>query len=103
MYILLGIPGRRSCTLAACYPLHLTVICTYRKGKAPRNNENTEDFTMKMHLIDFPEDNISIESFYDRLRPCYDSIMQFGDRVLVAQMNWNGMLEGDVYKRQICA
>lgn len=36
MYILLGIPGRRSCTIAACYPLHLTVICTYRKGKAPR-------------------------------------------------------------------
>lgn len=52
---------------------------------------------MKEHLIDFPEDNISIESFYDRLRPCYDSIMQFGDRVLVAQMNWNGMLEGAVY------
>ena len=24
-------------------------------------------------------------------------IMQFGDRVLVAQMNWNGMLEGAVY------
>ena len=47
---------------------------------------------MKKHLIDFPENNISIESFYDRLRPCYDSIMQFGDRVLVAQMNWNGML-----------
>ena len=97
MYILLGIPGRRSCTLAACYPLHLTVICTYRKGKAPRNNENTEEFTMKKHLIDFPENNISIEGFYDRLRPCYDSIMQFGDRVLVAQMNWNGMLEGAVY------
>ena len=52
---------------------------------------------MKKHLIDFPEDNISIESFYDRLRPCYDSIMQFSDRVLVAQMNWNGMLEGAVY------
>ena len=47
---------------------------------------------MKKHLINFPENNISIESFYDRLRPCYDSIMQFGDRVLVAQMNWNGML-----------
>ena len=31
------------------------------------------------------------------IRPCYDSIMQFGDRVLVAQMNWNGMLEGAVY------
>ena len=52
---------------------------------------------MKKHLIDFPENNISIESFYDRLRPCYDSIMQFSDRVLVAQMNWNGMLEGAVY------
>ena len=51
---------------------------------------------MKKHLIDFPENNISIESFYDRLRPCYDSIMQFGDRVLVARMNWNGMLEGAV-------
>lgn len=48
-------------------------------------------------MIDFPENNISIESFYDRLRPCYDSVMQFGDRVLVAQMNWNGMLEGAVY------
>lgn len=44
---------------------------------------------MKKHLIDFPENNISIESFYDRLRPCYDSIMQFSDRVLVAQMNWH--------------
>ena len=41
--------------------------------------------------------SLCIESFYDRLRPCYDSIMQFGDRVLVAQMNWNGMLEGAVY------
>ena len=30
---------------------------------------------MKKHLIDFPENNISIESFYDRLRHCYDSIM----------------------------
>ena len=38
---------------------------------------------MKKHLIDFPENNISIESFYERLRPCYDSIMQ------------------DVYKRQL--
>ena len=37
MYILLGIPGRRSCTLAACYLLHLTVICTYRKGKQGKN------------------------------------------------------------------
>ena len=68
------------------------------KGESPKGkNENTEEFTMKKHLIDFPENNISIESFYDRLRPCYDSIMQFGDRVLVAQMNWNGMLEGAVY------
>lgn len=50
-----------------------------------------------LNRIDFPENNISIEGFYDRLRPCYDSIMQFGDRVLVAQMNWNGMLEGAVY------
>ena len=66
------------------------------KGEQPQN-ENTEEFTMKKHLIDFPENNISIESFYDRLRPCYESIMQFGDRVLVAQMNWNGMLEGAVY------
>ena len=51
---------------------------------------------MKKHLIDFPENNISIESFYDRLRPCYDSIMQFSDRVLVAQMNWNGAVYGFV-------
>ena len=36
MYILLGIPGGRSCTLAACYLLHLTVICTYRKGQGPK-------------------------------------------------------------------
>ena len=70
---------------------------TKEEEKAPRNNENTEEFTMKKHLIDFPENNISIERFYDRLRPCYGSIMQFGDRVLVAQMNWNGMLEGAVY------
>ena len=49
---------------------------TKEEEKAPRNNENTEEFTMKKHLIDFPENNISIEGFYDRLRPCYDSIMQ---------------------------
>ena len=72
-------------------------IQSQRRGKPQGKNENTEEFTMKKHLIDFPENNISIESFYDRLRPCYDSIMQFGDRVLVAQMNWNGMLEGAVY------
>ena len=52
---------------------------------------------MKKPLIDFPENNISIESFYDRLRPCYDSIMQFGDRVLVAKMNWKGGVEAAVY------
>nr|DAF19364.1 MAG TPA: hypothetical protein [Bacteriophage sp.] len=39
MYILLGISGRRLCSLAACYPLHLTVICTYRKGKDPTENK----------------------------------------------------------------
>ena len=44
---------------------------TKEEEKAPRNNENTEEFTMKKHLIDFPENNISIEGFYDRLRPCY--------------------------------
>ena len=38
-YILLGIPGRRSCTLVACYLLHLTVICTYRKGNRTRQKE----------------------------------------------------------------
>lgn len=52
---------------------------------------------MKKHLIDFPENNISIESFYERLRPCYDSIMQFGDRVLVAKTNWKGGVEAAVY------
>ena len=52
---------------------------------------------MKKNLIDFPENNISIESFYETLRPCYDAIMQYKDRVLVAKMNWNGMLEGAVY------
>ena len=52
---------------------------------------------MKKNLIDFPENNISIENFYETLRPCYDAIMQYKDRVLVAKMNWNGMLEGAVY------
>ena len=52
---------------------------------------------MKKHLINFPDNDISIEGFYDRLRPCYDSIMQFGDRVLVAQMNWKGGVEAAVY------
>ena len=81
MYILPGIPGGRSCTLAACYPFAPDGNMHIPKGKSPKGkNENTEDFTMKKHLIDFPENNISIESFYDRLRPCYDSIMQFGDR-----------------------
>ena len=52
---------------------------------------------MKKHLIDFPENSISIESYYDQLSPCYDSIMQFGDRVLVAKMNWKGGVEAAVY------
>lgn len=52
---------------------------------------------MKKHLINFPDNGISIEGFYDRLRPCYDSIMQYGDRVLVAQMNWKGSMEAAVY------
>ena len=47
---------------------------------------------MKKNLIDFPENNISIESFYETLRPCYDAIMQYKDRVLVAKMNWNGWM-----------
>ena len=96
-YILPGIPGRRSCTLAACYPLHLTVICTYRKGKAPREKRKHGGIHHEKAFDRLSRKHISIESFYDRLRPCYDSIMQFGDRVLVAQMNWNGMLEGAVY------
>ena len=66
------------------------------RGDLEARDNDSEDF-IEVHFIDFPENNISIESFYDRLRPCYDSIMQFGDRVLVAQMNWNGMLEGAVY------
>ena len=66
------------------------------RGDLEARDNDSEDF-IEVHLIDFPENNISIEGFYDRLRPCYDSIMQFGDRVLVAQMNWNGMLEGAVY------
>ena len=52
---------------------------------------------MKKHLIDFPENSISIENFHDRLTPSYDSILQFGDRVLVAQMNWKGAVEAAVY------
>ena len=28
---------------------------TKEEEKAPRNNENTEEFTMKKHLIDFPQ------------------------------------------------
>ena len=55
---------------------------------------------MKKHLINFPENNISIESFYDRLRPCYDSIMQFGDRVLVAQMNKNKKFQKEQLGRE---
>ena len=66
------------------------------RGDLEARDNDSEDF-IEVHLIDFPENNISIEGFYDRLRPCYDSIMQFGDRDLVAQMNWNGMLEGAVY------
>lgn len=52
---------------------------------------------MKKNLINFPENSISIESFHDRLTPSYDSILQFGDRVLVAQMNWKGAVEAAVY------
>ena len=52
---------------------------------------------MKKHLIDFPDNSISIENFHDRLTPSYDSILQFGDRVLVAQMNWKGAVEAAVY------
>ena len=81
MYILPGIPDGRSCTLAACYPLHLTVICTYRKGKAPREKRKHGGIHHeKAFESTFQKTTISIESFYDRLRPCYDSIMQFVTR-----------------------
>ena len=48
---------------------------------------------MKKHLNNFPEHSISIESYYDLLSPCNDSILQFGDRVLVAKTNWKGGVE----------
>ena len=59
--------------------------------------KNTEDFTMKKHLNNFPEHSISIESYNDLLNPCYDSILQFGDRVLVTKTNWKGGVEAAVY------
>lgn len=52
---------------------------------------------MKKHLNNFPEHSISIESYYDLLSPCNDSILQFGDRVLVAKTNWKGGVEAAVY------
>lgn len=52
---------------------------------------------MKKHLNNFPEHSISIESYNDLLNPCYDSILQFGDRVLVAKTNWKGGVEAAVY------
>ena len=80
----------------------VAIECLLKKSQLFIAGEVTTDYRPNYNqivhdVIDFPENNISIESFYDRLRPCYDSIMQFGDRVLVAQMNWNGMLEGAVY------
>ena len=52
---------------------------------------------MKKHLNNFPEHSISIESYNDLLNPCYDSILRFGDRVLVAKTNWKGGVEAAVY------
>ena len=52
---------------------------------------------MKKHLNNFPEHSISIESYNDLLNPCYDSILQFGDRLLVAKTNWKGGVEAAVY------
>ena len=54
---------------------------------------------MKKHLNNFPEHSISIESYYDLLSPCNDSILQFGDRVLVAKTNWKGGVEAAVSLR----
>lgn len=51
---------------------------------------------MKKQWIDFPK-SICMESFSTRLRPCYDCMMRFGDRVLIAQMNWQGGTEAAVY------
>lgn len=47
-------------------------------------------------VVDFPK-SICMESFSTRLRPCYDCMMRFGDRVLIAQMNWQGGTEAAVY------
>ena len=49
---------------------------------------------MKKHLNNFPEHSISIESYYDLLSPCNDSILQFGDRVLVAKNELEGRRGG---------
>ena len=51
---------------------------------------------MKVLLIK-PMEHPQVVDIENSLKEFYDSIMQFGDRVLVAQMNWNGMLEGAVY------
>ena len=67
MYILLGIPGGRSCTLAACYLLHLTVICTYRKEK-PRKTEET---TMKKNIT--KEEEKALLEIAKRLMAAVDS------------------------------
>lgn len=39
MYILLGIQGRRSCTLAACYIRAVTVIYSHNEGESPTENK----------------------------------------------------------------
>nr|DAR31392.1 MAG TPA: Nucleotide modification associated domain 4 [Caudoviricetes sp.] len=51
---------------------------------------------MKKQWINFPK-STCMEIFCGRLKPCHDSMMRFGDRVLIAQMNWQGETEAAVY------
>lgn len=51
---------------------------------------------MEKQLIDFPK-STCMEIFCGCLKPCHDCMMRFGDRVLIAQTNWQGGTEAAVY------
>ena len=70
------------------------------KKTEPKNTQSTPpEQVQQIRISDIhPFKNHPFKVVDDALmQETVDSIMQFGDRVLVAQMNWNGMLEGAVY------
>lgn len=52
---------------------------------------------MKKHKIVFPQVT-NIETLDGSIARCYGAVLKYGDKVLVANMNWKGQYEAAIYE-----